>query len=58
MLAEVGISLQQREKLIEEAHARLEWADATGEISAGEAVRSFAEIVLSILSASRNATGP
>jgi hypothetical protein len=51
MVADVGIPQQQREKLIEEARARLEWADATGEISAGEAVRSFAETVLTVLGA-------
>lgn len=51
MVADVGIPRQQREKLIEEARARLEWADATGEMSAGEAVRSFADTVLTILGA-------
>ena len=49
MVADVGIPQQQREKLIEEARARLEWADATGEVSAADAVRSFAETVLTIL---------
>ena len=44
-----GIGVQQRERLIEEARARLEWAGITGEVAAAEAVRDFARTVLAIL---------
>jgi hypothetical protein len=37
--------------------ARLQWADASGEISAASAVRSFAETVLSILNVDVDAKG-
>ena len=49
MLAENDVFQRQREKLINEARARLHWAASSGELSAASAVRSFAETVLSIL---------
>ena len=58
MLAELGVSQRQREKLIDEARARLQWAAASGEISAASAVRSFAETVLSILNVDVDPAGP
>jgi hypothetical protein len=57
MLAEFGIPQRQREKLIDEARARLQWAAASGEISAASAVRNFAETILSILNVDADATG-
>ena len=58
MLAENDVFQRQREKLINEARARLHWAASSGELSAASAVRSFAETVLSILHVERDANGP